>query len=524
MTPEAPGDTLDCGIPFAEKDLELMLRPFSLLNLIAASLLLCSSCSPAASIESDALDQFERENYTASAQLYRELLQRNPQDSAVLQHLAASLFADDQLPELVSLSPALAYPNPPTPLLIDAAQRMGLTPADLSSPRLSQDDIPYLRRAELYHALASRLTLQADSPEEKLDALFDWTVRNIQSAPIASHPELPAWPAQVMLRGYGACDRSAWVFVSLARQLGFPAYLVVLWDPQADTSPHALAGVLHRGKLLLFDTFYGVRMELPAGGQAGLNDVVDDPQVLSSLRETLPDYRVRRTHFQNAIVTIAPEPEALTSRMRFLQSALSHLAPPPQVSADLNDELSRLAEALYGEIDPSNAKLRYLDPRRPYAIDLWGYPFNLRYDLGTAQYQEQAAAAYSYLIPLLPARDAQISGNLETSIRRYSSLLSSKLLPPPVAADAKYFRALAMYDLGLYEDAASELQLYLDAHPDGAWAESSRYNLGLALEKSGRPDKAREAYRAIRETPRAAAAAFRLRELEKELGATVVHH
>jgi len=486
------------------------------------SLLWCPSGS-AASLESDAQKQFDQSNYTASASLYRELLRRNPEDPTALQHLAASLFADGRLAELVSLSPAFARPRIPTPLLINVAQRMGVGPEELSTSRLSQEDVPYLRRISLYHHLASRLTSEINSPDEKLHALFDWTIRNIQSAPIPSRPELPAWPAQVMLRGYGACDRSAWVFVSLARQLGFRAYLVVLWDPASDTSPHTLAGVLGRGKLLLFDTLYGIPINLPSGEPAGLNDVIENPGVLSSLNEVFPDYPVHLVHFQNAIVTIAPEPPALNSSMAALQSALTHLAPPPQVSMNLNEEVAALAETLYGQTDPATLKLRYTDPRRPYSIDLWGYPFNLRRELQTAQGHEAAAAAYANIAPLLPAREAQILGDLETSLRIYASLLSPGVLPSPVAADAEYFRALAMYDLGLYEDAASQLLAYLASHPDGPWLESATYNLALAMEKSHRPEKAKDAYRSLTRTPRTAAALFRLRDLEKQVRHQIVN-
>ncbi len=470
-----------------------------------AAVLLLSGCSSSSldSLRADAQNQFNSGNHTVAARLYREILDRQPDDGAATQRLAASLFAIGDFHALAALSADIALPRSPTPLLLEATERMGASPDELSRPTLTDADIPYLQRVNRYHRLALRLTRGLQTGDQKLQALFDWTARNIQSAPIPTRPELPAWPSEVMLRGYGACDRSAWVFASLARQVGFPAYLVVLHDPESDLSPHTLAGVLRRGRLLLFDTFYGIQMtDLASGDPAGLNDLINRPGILAQLTEIYPDYRAKLTHFQNAIITVPPEPWALTSRMSALQSALNHLPSPPRVFLDLDVELEILVQSLYGH-PIEEPHLRYRDEARSYSIDLWGYPFDLRREYERPESRLVISAAYSYVAPFANARTAQLSGNFETAARLYSALLSSTELAPSTVEDASHFRALATFDLELYTQAAAEFRRYLTDYPNGAWGESAAYNMTLALEKAGDLEAAARARQNLTRSPKA---------------------
>lgn len=127
----------------------------------------------------------------------------------------------------------------------------GYTDSEVLSDRLGEEAVRYIERAMIYRDIARSIMKSANSDIEKVQRLLEWTFVNI-----ADHFEIGLKggilyndfndnPLELALRGMGACDRSAWVFATLAFYGGFETHLVYLYanpDPTS-TSSHTVAEI-----------------------------------------------------------------------------------------------------------------------------------------------------------------------------------------------------------------------------------------------------------------------------------------
>lgn len=108
--------------------------------------------------------------------------------------------------------------------------------------------IKYLWRCINYKRIADHITKDCSTDEEKIFALFDWTYRNISVVPTA-RGIFAALPLDIMRRGYGVCDRSAWTFATLAWYAGrYMEDIFILKNPETGDSPHTVAIIFLNGK------------------------------------------------------------------------------------------------------------------------------------------------------------------------------------------------------------------------------------------------------------------------------------
>ena len=136
-----------------------------------------------------------------------------------------------------------------------------------------------------YNLLVKRIVKGANSEEEKVMRLFEWTHRNIKKAP----KELPLVDDHVwytIIRGYGAKDQSQDVFTTLCNIAGIDAFFsLVNSEDKAGRIP--LSFVRIQKKWHVLDAYYGVYFKNSKGRLADIesgNDWVkvsldDEPNI-----------------------------------------------------------------------------------------------------------------------------------------------------------------------------------------------------------------------------------------------------
>jgi hypothetical protein len=399
-----------------------------------------------------------------------------------------------------------------TTKLKDQADRM-VRP--LEERQFTRPDARHVEDCMLYHAVASRVAGDGDDLT-RVRRVFDWIVRQVQLVPPGSLappglPQAPARPYDVLLRGMatetqGGWAERSWLFMSLCRQLGIDAGLVV-YTPRADAvSPLRVQSApkgpafwavvaLIDGKPYLFDARIGLPIPGPDGrGVATLDEAATDPQVLARLDQpgTAP-YGTTQADLASSTIQVMIEssPRFHSPRMRALEKEL----------------YGRNRLILFRDPAEEEAAFRKALGARFGGVELWGLPIEVQVRLFTdgnfvvaAQYPIQR---FDHHFPLLAARMAELRGDLGGAIQMYMVRVrypdnpvqvddNKTPIPPAVQHDldmyATYFLALSHLDQGNAQQAEfffkETLRLLAGPGPEGQplywmfrWG--ARTNLGL---------------------------------------------
>ena len=262
--------------------------------------------------------------------------------------------------------------------------------------------------------------------------LFEWTVRNIQLAPLLPFPSqtagpvggvpgaspiqqatpgpgYTAFPWQTLLYGQGDAWQRARIFMLLCRQQQIDTVMLAFDDLRSSPRPRPwLCAALIDDQLYLFDTRLGLPIRGPnSAGIATLAQVRQDPGILRSLDvgTELP-YAEADADWAQLVALIDASPEALSYRMKAFE--LKAAADEPIfVTVPAEDLAKRLK---------SRAKIT--------AVDLWRIPFQAwvyREALGARAMQDPEAMRrlwYDEMIlenvhPLAQGRIQYFRGNFE---------------------------------------------------------------------------------------------------------------
>jgi len=373
---------------------------------------------------------------------------------------------------------------------------------DVSEGRLLQEAI-WLRDISTW-AKADGL-----SDLEVANALFDWTVRNIQLDPpdgaiIINHP----W--QALMYGHGSAEDRAWVFAELCRQQQLDVVMLAV-DSGEEDPQWWLPALVSEGKLYLFDTRLGLPIPgADPGSVATLAEVASNPELLSQLAvEGTDPYPVTAEMFQQeggprVTAWLVASPLQLSRRVALLQEELEG-----ENYVVLAADNQRVAQEL--------AKISSISE-----VELWPFPLRSLLDEYEMSPETRLLAAQRFLVfaqrpELWKARVLHFQGNKEIPLEERNDPLAQpnlghraatglyqkrgvrpsentlrSLQPAQQAiyrmskADASYWLGLLSYDVGKYEVAADWLKARtLEATPNGPWTSGARYNLARTYEAMG---------------------------------------
>lgn len=373
---------------------------------------------------------------------------------------------------------------------------------------------------------------EAVSPPAVAQALFDWTIRNVQLDP----PALPGYvhqPWQALMYGHGTAEQRAWIFAELCRQQQLDVVML------ATGNRFWLPAFLHDEKLYLFDTRLGLPMPASAPGQvATLAEVVENPQLLSNL--DLGDelkYPITASDLQQLTAWLVASPLQLSRRAFRLEQALEG-----NQYVVLSADTQRLAKLLATHPNLTNKQL-------------WPYPFESLLAERTMSRTQRFQARNRFEVfasrpRLWKARILHFQGTKEIPIEDRNDPLAqpdrghqqatalyqdprirppNKLLaivPPAKRAlyqtakgDASYWLGLLSYDLGKYFVAQDWLaRRTLAATPQGPWTTGAVYNLSRTEEALGNLSVAIQLLEAD-QSPQRHGNLLRARQLKQQLEA-----
>lgn len=378
----------------------------------------------------------------------------------------------------------------------------------------------------------------------RAQSLFDWTVRNIGDdlTPEGNPSDVPQVPWETLLYGRGSVWERAWVFISLARQLGIESAVLALADESGAPQPWAI-GVLSGGKVYVFDPL----LRVPLAKQGGLSwtegrlniqpatlaELADDDSLLrqhdiegSGGRA----YPVRAEQLKRVTVWLDASPFSLSVRSRLIELRLTGtdrvvLSASPSARAARWREIGQVAEVGLWELP-----WRTLDSRHKFTAEQViqrllalsyfygdGNSVPLRRgrllhlkgklvgeDSASSWYQQARPANEDMreelrkIVAQEEKRIAQLPEERRAAeIAQIESLINLQVqLAQRTKLDATYWLALVAYERDKFPSARHYLEeRVLPVDADRAWTAAARYNLGRVFERLGEVAAAVALYR-----------------------------
>ena len=234
---------------------------------------------------------------------------------------------------VATLEQVVALLEKPSPVLVDALNSLNLTleePPDLyknifksckiresylTSNKFTLGDLYYIMQAAFMHKSAKE-AIAYKPPEQHIPVLFE-LVKNKVIKPVKGQRDQSAYPLAIAQRGFGVCDRQAWVLCELAYQIGADCYIIYLMDPDTGVSHHTICEVKYNNKSYILDPMY---------------DKFIDNRTLTELSEkeiaqVWSDYPQLHKEFKPARVFSPSMPQDYSARFKALNKFLAGKAP-----------------------------------------------------------------------------------------------------------------------------------------------------------------------------------------------------
>ena len=359
----------------------------------------------------------------------------------------------------------------PTPLshsiLAQHAGKWRLDAATINDTNFSIEDSRYIRRCYFLQRITDQVVSGCRDDEEKVERLLDWVFRHIAFY----EPEaVEVSPMDILLRGYGVCDRSAWVLALLCERAGLPVSIVLLGKPVTEEfSSHTLCQVLVSGRWLLCDTTQGTFLGF---GQEGVPATLDHIILRLDREKDNAALQEKYGAFREAGIGVVCEAEGSFPRFSLLEPYLRVIPPHASVFVDLQARLALAATALsQAEADRKNS------------IGVWDYPF---FSLSTYRNPLFAAVRKKNLARMLAYRDArilQLLGFPREAVQAYTK--SAETCDAEAREDILFFTAQCHQEAGNLREAEKNFSLYLSRYPEGRWKTMAVYDLARSKEETG---------------------------------------
>ncbi len=351
-----------------------------------------------------------------------------------------------------------------------------------------------------------------DTNLARAEALFDWTVRNIQLDDDGAG--MPERPWQSLMYGHGTAEQRAWVFALLCRQQGLDVVMLGFAPSTAEGTPKFwLPALVDDGQLYLFDTRLGLPIPGPEKqGVATLAQAQQNDALLRQLDLEGSPYPVTAEQLKNVVAYVVADPFDLARRVRQLETKLT---------GDDRLALSVRASELAGRVK----ELPGVEDVR-----IWDVPFRTLADQLTLPQTDdrperhKAALAFepfAWRPVLWKARTRHFQGRRQTADetkrqdpedliddhREAAQLYMDKSIRPMHAEiaksaeeeqrirkaaklDATYWQGMLKFDDGMYDVAADWLGREELTAGGSPWAAGARYNLARTLEAQGKFEEA----------------------------------
>ncbi len=388
--------------------------------------------------------------------------------------------------------------------------------------------------------------------------LFDWTIRNIAYEPIEPTDPAPTRPKmssglvfrgagyrqtdyESVWRGTGDAMQRAGVFTQLCRQASIPAFLLALQSSESGFLAPWAVGALIGNEVYLFEPEIGTY--IPGPGLVGIATLAEARKDASVLRRlNVPgffDYPLTKTDIQQSVALLNVLPEAISPRMKHLQSALTGdrrmivYVDVDAIAAKV-DAVPGIAGARLWHI-PYLAEIYQQDLRagiqRDPLLAFWyqsrwsimDAPVSTAEQLSLARWrhlhgefdsneqENRDGALVLYLAQRAPEFDIEdlpINVDLQQAygVRR-DARISPEIYEQQIRITqqqmrlgkrtATYWISLIHYDNGRYETASTWLtKRVLDEEQVAQrWESAARYNLARTLERLGENERAIEIYK-----------------------------
>lgn len=364
---------------------------------------------------------------------------------------------------------------PPThSVLVDSKERWGLSLDEIDRKQFDINDSDYIQSTMTLQQIAGAVVAGCTNDIDRADRLLNWVFCNV----FFQEPEnTPMNPLDILLRGYGLCDRSVWVFCLLAQRAGLPATSVVLFDPQTQQSIHTIAQVLVDRDWLLCDTTHGTF--LTRDGKfltlVGIWNYLDSHPDDGDFQEKYKDFR-------HAMVSPAYMAEGLFPRMSLLEPYVKLLPLHSSVYYDV-------------EVLGASAATCLPDAENVDRIGLWDFPFFLRISMRDPVLNQRRNAVMQRITEYRTGRSKQLLGRYDDALKWYTGVAPTA--SPEAKEDMLYFSAQCYQGLKQYEAARETYLVYLYNYPEGRWRPMAIYQLAQVEEALGHRDEALELYKQL---------------------------
>ncbi len=191
----------------------------------------------------------------------------------------------------------------------------------------------YLERAMITHDIAANILSGATSDQERVERLMEFTfvtVSNHFVRKMGGHREYTDFndvPLELMVRGMGACDRSAWVLTRLMYHAGLPSHVVYLHraEQEGKTSFHTIAEVRVGNRWQAIDPF---------------NNVIYDKSILDLSRDT--------EYFKHSFIFLNhTSPHAYTPILKLAELVYQQYRPEQRFTSDIRRAVDQYLADLF---------------------------------------------------------------------------------------------------------------------------------------------------------------------------------
>ncbi len=366
----------------------------------------------------------------------------------------------------------LAQP-PLDPILKNSNPSWKLSTETIMSPTFTVQDSKYLRSCYFTQRIADHIVRDCTSDEYKAEKLLDWVFRNVA---YNEPEEANLTPLEIIMRGNGLCDRSAWVMATLAQRVGMNAEIVFLKADQKLRSSHTLCQLEISGHRLLCDTSNGTFLFFEAK-PFGLTDI-KDYLVAAQQGKEIPENFV---HFTAATIGLAFEAEGVFPRLRNLDPYLKLMQPPGKAYVSLQDLYNAALETFPG--DPEFAKKK---------VGIWDYPFFRMVHKLDPDSVNKWRASLQRVVNYEKARLLQVLGYYMAAFEEYKNCTTT--CPLEYQEDLLYFSAQCFHETEQWEHADELFTRYVQNYPDGRWEDLVTYQLAQTKEALGDTSTALKLY------------------------------